>query len=514
MYVDTVDSNYNQTCSVKDTVEECSMENSPVFQFYTGKTVFITGATGFMGKVLVEKLLRSTLVSKLYLLIRPKKGVHTQQRLKLLLAGKIFDRIRKENPEVLKKVEAIDGDITEDRLGITEEQESLLEDTVNIVFHCAATVRFDEDLTKSVAMNVAGVMSVIALAKKMTRLEALVDVSTAYCNCDLKHIEERIYPAPGNPGGMVDMCQWMDPEILNSPEVTRKMIGNRPNTYTFTKALAESVLSSSCSSLPVSVMRPSIVSASLREPTPGWVDNFNGPSGIIAGAGKGIMRTLFCKRACTADMVPVDLCINLLCCVAWRTSTQTPGDIKVYNYTSGELNPVTWGEIEVWGLSSILKAAYEGCMWYPGGSYKENWYTNRLFQLLFHYGPAHCVDLLCWATGKKPFLVRISDLMQKSAKALETFTTNSWSWSNDNTLALEADLTEEDRQMFGFDIRAVDWRSYLDEYAQGIRDNVFQEDPSTQAACRRKLWLLYILDWIVQAGFLLTLMWFFYCWLF
>ena len=42
---------------------------------------------------------------------------------------------------------------------------------VNIVFHCAATVRFDEDLTKSIGMNVSGVLAVVALAKKMARLE-------------------------------------------------------------------------------------------------------------------------------------------------------------------------------------------------------------------------------------------------------------------------------------------------------------------------------------------------------
>ena len=42
---------------------------------------------------------------------------------------------------------------------------------VNIVFHCAATVRFDEDLTKSIGMNVSGVLAIVALAKKMTRLE-------------------------------------------------------------------------------------------------------------------------------------------------------------------------------------------------------------------------------------------------------------------------------------------------------------------------------------------------------
>jgi hypothetical protein len=40
-------------------------------------------------------------------------------------------------------------------------------------------------------MNVRGVLSIIALAKKMTHLKALVDVSTAYCNCDLAHIDER-----------------------------------------------------------------------------------------------------------------------------------------------------------------------------------------------------------------------------------------------------------------------------------------------------------------------------------
>jgi fatty acyl-CoA reductase len=40
-------------------------------------------------------------------------------------------------------------------------------------------------------MNVSGVLSIIALAQKMTNLKALVDVSTAYCNCDIAHIEER-----------------------------------------------------------------------------------------------------------------------------------------------------------------------------------------------------------------------------------------------------------------------------------------------------------------------------------
>ena len=72
---------------------DAANNNSPVVEFYNDKTVFITGATGFMGKVLVEKLLRSTNVKKLLVLIRPKKGVKTELRLKTLLESSVFDRL-------------------------------------------------------------------------------------------------------------------------------------------------------------------------------------------------------------------------------------------------------------------------------------------------------------------------------------------------------------------------------------------------------------------------------------
>ena len=139
----------------------------------------------------------------------------------------------------------------------------------------------------------------------------------------------------------------MDPEIINSPEVTRKMIGDRPNTYTFTKvrlcdragltglqALAESLLAKESTGLPVAVMRPSIVAASWKEPRPGWVDNYNGPSGVFAGIGKGVLRTIYCMRDSVADMVPVDVCINLLCAIAWETANNGPGKpIKVVEFS-------------------------------------------------------------------------------------------------------------------------------------------------------------------------------------
>lgn len=50
-------------------------------EWYAGKNIFITGSTGFMGKVLVEKLLRDCPdINCLYLLIRRKKGMEPAQR--------------------------------------------------------------------------------------------------------------------------------------------------------------------------------------------------------------------------------------------------------------------------------------------------------------------------------------------------------------------------------------------------------------------------------------------------
>ena len=48
-------------------------------------------------------------------------------------------------------------------------------------------------MSKSVTMNVVGVSSVLELASKMQKLVSMVDISTAYANCDKKHIEEKVY---------------------------------------------------------------------------------------------------------------------------------------------------------------------------------------------------------------------------------------------------------------------------------------------------------------------------------
>lgn len=64
-----------------------SVVGSPVQEFFRDAVVFITGGTGFMGKILIEKLLRTCPhIKQIYLLIRPKKGKKVEQRL-----SEIFD---------------------------------------------------------------------------------------------------------------------------------------------------------------------------------------------------------------------------------------------------------------------------------------------------------------------------------------------------------------------------------------------------------------------------------------
>lgn len=61
-----------------------------IADFYAGRTLFLTGATGFMGKVLLEKLLRSCpAIHRIYVLIRPKRGCSVPSRLSEVLETKV-----------------------------------------------------------------------------------------------------------------------------------------------------------------------------------------------------------------------------------------------------------------------------------------------------------------------------------------------------------------------------------------------------------------------------------------
>ena len=71
---------------------------SELRNFYAGKTVLLTGATGFLGKVMLEKLLRSLPeIKKIFVMIRPRKNVTIEERLiSTIFSSEIFKRVWEE----------------------------------------------------------------------------------------------------------------------------------------------------------------------------------------------------------------------------------------------------------------------------------------------------------------------------------------------------------------------------------------------------------------------------------
>ncbi|XP_024883964.1 putative fatty acyl-CoA reductase CG5065 [Temnothorax curvispinosus] len=491
-------------------------ENTSVKNFYKDRSIFITGATGFMGKVLVEKLLRSCPeIKNIYLLMRPKRGQNVQERLQKLLNEPLFETLRRDSPGELTKMIPVAGDITQPQLGISIEDKTLLIQSVSIVFHLAATINFNEALKLSVTVNTLATKRLVQLFKDMHHnVEAFIHVSTAYCNCDQKNVAEEIYSVRPEPDLMIALTEGMDDKILE--ECTPILIGSRPNTYTFTKALAERMLQQERGSLPVAIVRPSIVTSSYREPVAGWTDNYNGPTGLVLAAGKGVFRTMLCHEEKVADLVPVDIVINLMICAAWRIATQPTDSIPIYNCCTGSQNPITWKQfIDLSILKYCRLHPMDNVLWYPDVRCHRSSKINTLCVKLQHNIPAYILDTLARLKGSRPRMVSHQTKLSKAAKGFEYFTTNQWSFWDNNVQQLCKQLSPEDRNTFMFNVRQIDWPSYLEHYILGIRQFILRESPDTLPAARSRMKKLYwihktmqLMGLIIMLCVFLTLLYF------
>jgi len=320
-----------------------------------------------------------------------------------------------------------------------------------------------------------------------------------------KHISEEVNPNNGDPEGIIALCKKSDPELLNSAKMTAQIIGNKPNTYTFTKALGESAVIQKGGSLPIAIVRPSIVVSSWKEPMPGWIENLNGPTGIIAGAGKGVVRSVHCKREMIADFVPVDVPINLAIAAAWKTATQPTNEIPVYNSGSSTTNPISWGDLVDNGLVSMKKYPVENALWYPGLTcFYYAWFAF-ITQVLFHTFPSYILDAVSVLTGRKPVMRRVVQKMHRALKVLAYFSTHEWKWSNDNVMKLNSELIGTDKETFNFDLSTLDWKEFMDDYVKGTKQYVLKEDPATQEKARAHLNKMYWVEKCLQVFMLIAI---------
>ncbi|TGZ52579.1 Fatty acyl-CoA reductase [Temnothorax longispinosus] len=159
----------------------------------------LIGGTGFVGKILTEKLLRSCPdILTIYLLIRSKKDKSPESRLDEMFEKRLFDRVEKEVLNFGKKIVPIISDLDTEDFGLSENDKNIL---IN------QQIRFIENIKNSTIINVITFLTllhynatatILKLAKHMLNLKSFIHVSTAYANYHVKHIEERFYSYPIN----------------------------------------------------------------------------------------------------------------------------------------------------------------------------------------------------------------------------------------------------------------------------------------------------------------------------
>ncbi|CAK1546368.1 unnamed protein product [Leptosia nina] len=468
-----------------------------VREFYKGKSILITGGTGFVGKVLLEKLLRDCSdVKAIYVLMRQKKGVPGEERLKELCNNKVFELLHKKDPSVFSKLKFLSGDILEEDLGLSNDDKQELQRNCQIIFHSAACVRFDQKLKDAVHMNTTGTLRLLNLAETMESLEAFVHLSTAYCRCDLAELDEKLYPAVHKPRKIIDIVDWMDDPTLAHLEP--KLIESEPNTYSYTKAITEDLVAEYGGKFPIAIARPSIVTSAWKEPFPGWVDNLNGPTGLLIGSGKGVIRSMHCEPSYTADAIPVDVVANGCILIAYATALDKAKEAQFFNMTLSGVQKITWKEVIETGEKWVNTYPFLIALWYPGGTIKSYWLTHQLAVIFFHIIPAYVCDALLFLLGKKTFMVNVQKRISHGLGVLQYYTTKEWHFKNTRFLSLMSRVSEEEREAFYIDVSKLDREEYLKDYVLGARHYVCKEDPSSLPRARKLHKIRYVVDIIMK----------------
>ena len=161
----------------------------------TGKNIFVTGATGFLGSNFLFWRLRQA--GKIFVLVRGESVEHAKQRVHQALAvcaAAYNQPIPKADIDA--KLDYILGDMTEIVCGIGKaDLDKLMAADIAEFWHCAASLKFeDRHKTEIYHHNIAGTHNVMDLARRIHCTHYL-HISTAYTSGHLSgDIPEALHP--------------------------------------------------------------------------------------------------------------------------------------------------------------------------------------------------------------------------------------------------------------------------------------------------------------------------------
>eukprot|EP00796_Vickermania_ingenoplastis_P008011 gene8012-5569_t len=497
---------------------------------FAGRTVFMTGGTGFVGKVLLYKILSEIPdIKRIYLLCRgkkPRRGTKVlspQQRLEQeVLGSPCFDplknRIGKEAwADLCSRIKAVNGDITADGFGISEADMERLTNEVQLIVHLAATVNFNEKLNSAIQMNTLGGLRALMIGKKCKKLEAMVHVSTCYVNFQ-RHgrenpNEEKIYPLEFDPEAMVKQVLSLHEEEVE-PESKRLLKAcNFPNTYTFTKSIGEQLIQKYMDDVPLVIVRPSIIGASFKDPVPGWVDALTAAGGLLLTACLGVVRELQLGEDLLADVIPVDFVCNIIIKALFKTQqhyqkkrsagaavghTAAAGKVItaqqqkadrlpfVYQAATSSVNPMTWGRLyrATKNFMDSTPRKHPKALSRCDVCLTTNATVYRLRHTVLRYFPylaLRAVAALPEPVGSEQMRKKVNQLGRAVRRAdilnseFHDFVVHEWVYDVTNSLELNSGLNQKSRKAFPFDPLDIDWFNYVQHYIYGLMNYIVKD---------------------------------------
>ncbi|CAN8259669.1 unnamed protein product [Cochlearia groenlandica] len=495
-------------------------EGLGIISYLQGKKFLITGSTGFLAKVLIEKVLRMAPdVGKIYLLIKAKNKEAAIERLKReVLDTELFNTLRETHGPsyqsfMLSKLVPVTGNICDSNLGLQEDSAEDITKEVDVIINSAANTTFDERYDVALDINTRGPGNIMGFAKKCKKLKLFLQVSTAYVNGQR---QGRVMEKPFSMGDSIatenflegnrmaldvnrELNLALDSAIkgIKDQEETQKMkdLGLErarsygwQDTYVFTKAMGEMMINSTRGDVPVVIIRPSVIESTYKDPFPGWMEGNRMMDPIVLCYGKGQLTGFLVDPKGVLDVVPADMVVNAtLAAIAKHGVVSKPDhepEISVYQIASSAINPLVFED-----LAELLYKHYKTSPCVDSKGVPIMVRLMKLFDSVDDF-----LDHLWRDAQERSGLVSgmssvDSKVMQKlkfickksveQAKHLATiyepYTFYGGRFDNSNTQRLMENMSEEEKIAFGFDVGSINWKDYITNvHIPGLRRHVLK----------------------------------------
>jgi long-chain acyl-CoA synthetase len=376
------------------------LHRTDVAQVFRDHEILLTGANGFVGKVLLGLILnRFAEIKHVHILLRGASHLSAQERFySQTLASPALQQIVNEvgakrgSSFLRERITVWSGDISLPGCGLEPLTLESLGGRVGAIINCAGLVEFFPPLDRAFASNVDGVENVVALARQIRA--RLVHVSTCYVCGEADGLIEETEPILGyypHRRGLDDQSFRAQEEISycrdrmrqicesggdggyspigasggsreklapasawtgaqRSQESTQRLIAlgrqraehwGWVNTYTYTKSLGEQVIAAE-PHLDYAIVRPAIVESGLRFPFPGWIEGGRTAAPMVLMA-LGGLKDWPVRRDIPLEVVPVDLVASAILAV---TALLLEGRHEpVYQLASADVNPIELGAL-------------------------------------------------------------------------------------------------------------------------------------------------------------------------